>query len=222
MKTKILIFSIFLICCQHSPCEKKALLTEKLILSNYYQKNLRFPNQDYFFGYPLSPIQDVRLEGDKELLQTYLSLWLQCCKSKREQSQDSDEEIYNAEDEVFCITPLMLAARLGDESTTRFLLNKKIDINKKTTSPFCENNIARTAMVGQTALHYAALGGHQHLVDVLQQHGADASATNSAGQTAAQLIKNEQVIDNFSHPLIGSHILPTDGTRSGNRVFSKT
>lgn len=187
MRLFLLITPLLLCCCQSSPCERKTAMAEELLSENVYQRDLRYPNQDLFFGYPQAPIQDERLDRNTEELQGYLSAWLSCCKRERARSTAADEEIFNAEDEVLCLTPLMLASRLGDEAAVRFLLSRAIDINKQTTSPFCENNVARTALVGQTALHYAALGGHRHLAELLLQHGADAAVTNSAGQTAAQL-----------------------------------
>lgn len=187
MRLFLLITPLLLCCCQSSPCERKAAMAEALLSRNVYQRDLRYPNQDLFFGYPQAPIQDERLGRNAEELHRYLSVWLSCCKRERARSAASDEEIFNAEDEVLCLTPLMLACRLGDVAAVRFLLSRAIDINKQTTLPFCENNVARTAVVGQTALHYAALGGHRQAAELLLQHGADAAVTNSAGLTAAQL-----------------------------------
>ena len=44
-----------------------------------------------------------------------------------------------------------------------------------------------------TALHYAAMGGHKAIVEILLQHGADPLAVNDLDQTPAMVAKNRSI-----------------------------
>ncbi|KAF4162054.1 hypothetical protein CNMCM6936_002624 [Aspergillus lentulus] len=67
--------------------------------------------------------------------------------------------------------PLMAAAFGGQWDSVRFLIDRGVDIN------------TRTVENGDTAVHFAALGGHASLVNYLLEAGADADVVNNAGDT---------------------------------------
>ncbi|GFF57952.1 ankyrin repeat domain-containing protein 50 [Aspergillus lentulus] len=67
--------------------------------------------------------------------------------------------------------PLMTAAFGGQGDSVRFLIDRGVDINTRTTRN------------GDTAVHFAALGGHASLVEYLLEAGADADVVNNAGDT---------------------------------------
>lgn len=69
-------------------------------------------------------------------------------------------------------TMLMLAARIGDTPTLRYLISKSTDIN-------AQNN------AGATALMLAAKYNHIHIVKLLLEHGANPLVETHNGYTAA-------------------------------------
>jgi ankyrin repeat protein len=67
--------------------------------------------------------------------------------------------------------PLMTAAFGGQRDSAQFLIDRGVDIN------------TRTVGNGDTAVHFAALGGHASLVKYLLEAGAHADVVNNAGDT---------------------------------------
>ncbi|KAF7184660.1 hypothetical protein CNMCM7691_005972 [Aspergillus felis] len=67
--------------------------------------------------------------------------------------------------------PLMTAAFGGQEDSVRFLIDRGVNIN------------TRTVGNGDTAVHFAALGGHASLVEYLLEARVDADVVNNTGDT---------------------------------------
>jgi ankyrin repeat protein len=67
--------------------------------------------------------------------------------------------------------PLMTAVFGGQRDSVQFLIDRGVDIN------------TRTVGNGDTAVHFAALGGHASFVKHLLEAGADADVVDTAGDT---------------------------------------
>lgn len=90
-------------------------------------------------------------------------------------SSCSSQLISNPQD-YYCTTPLHRAAHHGHVEVVKCLLDSGIvDINRRTASG--------------TALHEAVLSNKPNVVKMLIHRGVDMEATNSFGQTAAQLVE---------------------------------
>lgn len=72
-------------------------------------------------------------------------------------------------------TPLLYAARQGDPDICRVLLLRGASVN------------VATRGLGQTALHRAAQQGHEAVCGLLLEYGADPSARDGSGKTAADI-----------------------------------
>ncbi|KEY81502.1 hypothetical protein ankyrin [Aspergillus fumigatus] len=81
---------------------------------------------------------------------------------RTENTADLDKSLY---------LPLMAAAFGGQGDSVRFLVDKGVNIN------------TRIVRHGDTAVHFAALGGHASLVGYLVEAGADPDVVNAAGDT---------------------------------------
>lgn len=83
-------------------------------------------------------------------------------------------------------TPLMMAAFLGDMDAVRFLVSKGVAVNQTNIRKQGEDGNASPTS-GQTALHYAAIGGHRDVYDYLLRHGATPHVRGADGRIPRQL-----------------------------------
>ena len=74
--------------------------------------------------------------------------------------------------------PLHQAAAQGDQATARLLIDRGDNVNEKNVS-------------GWTPLMTAAFAGNVRITTMLLEHGADPALTNTAGQTALDLARQQ-------------------------------
>jgi ankyrin repeat protein len=73
------------------------------------------------------------------------------------------------------MTLLHWVADRGHIEVARYLLSLKCDVNAQD-------------LEGNTPLHYAAISGHESMIALLIQHGADSNIANSDGEFALEKV----------------------------------
>jgi len=112
-------------------------------------------------------------------------------------------EYINSKTKKFGITPLHVAATIGNDSMIQVLLDNKADINLKDKS-------------GSTALHDAARKGHESVVKILIKHGTNIDEKRNRGKTPLHV-----AVEN-NHENIVKLILENEGNVNSKNEYGDT